>query len=55
MVALKRGTVAEFLVEAVDVADGLSNGRRSNYGGTLSLAVGARLYSSRSRVLATIV
>jgi uncharacterized protein YcgI (DUF1989 family) len=44
-----------FLVDAGDVADGLSNGRTFDYGGTLALSVGARLYSSRSRLMATIV
>jgi hypothetical protein len=44
-----------FFVDAVEVIDGLSNGRSFDYNGTLSLTVGARLYSSKSRVLATIV
>jgi uncharacterized protein YcgI (DUF1989 family) len=44
-----------FLADADDVADGLSNGRTFDYGGTLALSVGARLYSSRSRLMATIV
>jgi uncharacterized protein YcgI (DUF1989 family) len=44
-----------FLVDADDVADGLSNGRTFDYGGTLALSVGARLYSSCSRLMATIV
>ena len=56
VVDLEGSQVADvFLVDAGDVADGLSNGRTFDYGGTLSLTVGARLYSSRSRVLATIV
>jgi len=44
-----------FFVDAIDVIDGLSNGRSFDYNGTLSLTVGARLFSSKSRVLATIV
>src|SRR4026209_2031569 len=44
-----------FFVDAVDVTDGLSNSRSFDYNGTVSLTVGARLFSSRSRILATIV
>jgi uncharacterized protein YcgI (DUF1989 family) len=44
-----------FFVNAADVTDGLSNGRSFDYNGTISLTVGARLFSSRSRALATIV
>jgi len=44
-----------FLVDAVDLTDGLSNGRSFDYNGTIALTVGARLFSSRSRMLATIV
>ena len=44
-----------FFVDAVDVTDGLSNGRSFDYNGTVSLTVGATLFSSRSRTLATIV
>jgi uncharacterized protein YcgI (DUF1989 family) len=43
-----------FLVDAVDITDGLSNGRSFDYNGTVSLTVGATLYSSKSRPLATI-
>jgi uncharacterized protein YcgI (DUF1989 family) len=50
------GQVADvFFVDRADVTDGLSNGRTFDYGGTVSLTVGARLYSSRSKLLATIV
>jgi uncharacterized protein YcgI (DUF1989 family) len=44
-----------FFVDAVDVTDGLSNGRCFDYNGTVLLTVGARLFSRRSRTLATIV
>jgi uncharacterized protein YcgI (DUF1989 family) len=44
-----------FLVDCADPSDGLSNGRTFDYNGTVVLTVGARLYSSRSRLLATIV
>ena len=44
-----------FFVDAVDVTDGLSNGRSFDYNGTVLLTVGARLFSSKSRTLATIV
>jgi uncharacterized protein len=44
-----------FFVDAVDVIDGLSNGRSFDYNGTVLLTVGARLFSSRGRTLATIV
>jgi len=44
-----------FFVDAVDVIDGLSNGRSFDYNRTVLLTVGARLFSSRSRTLATIV
>jgi uncharacterized protein YcgI (DUF1989 family) len=44
-----------FFVDAVDVTDGLSNGRSFDYNGTVSLTVGATLFSSNSRSLATIV
>jgi uncharacterized protein len=44
-----------FFVDAADVTDGLSNGRSFDYNGTIMLSVGARLFSSRSRALATIV
>ena len=44
-----------FFVDAVDVTDGLSNGRSFDYNGTVLLTVGARLFSSKSRILATIV
>jgi len=44
-----------FLVDAADVADGLSNGRSFDYNDSILLSVGSRLYSSRSKVLATIV
>ena len=44
-----------FFVDAVDVIDGLSNGRSFDYNGTVLLTVGARLFSSRSQTLATIV
>jgi uncharacterized protein YcgI (DUF1989 family) len=37
------------------VTDGLSNGRSFDHNGTISLTVGATLFSSRSRILATIV
>jgi uncharacterized protein YcgI (DUF1989 family) len=56
VVDLEGSQVADvFLVDAGDVTDGLSNGRTFDYGGTLSLTTGARLYSSRSWLLATIV
>jgi uncharacterized protein YcgI (DUF1989 family) len=56
VVDLKGSQVADvFLVDAGDVADGLSNGRTFDYGGTVALTVGSELYSSRSRLLATIV
>ena len=42
-------------VDAVDVTDGLSNGRSFDYNGTVLLTVGATLFSSKSRSLATIV
>ena len=44
-----------FLVDAADVSDGLSNGRSFDYNDSILLSVGAKLYSSRSNVLATIV
>ena len=44
-----------FFVDAVDLIDGLSNGRSFDYNGTVLLTVGARLFSSRSQTLATIV
>jgi uncharacterized protein len=44
-----------FFVDAVDVTDGLSNGRSFDYNGAVLLTVGARLFSSKSRILATIV
>ena len=44
-----------FFVDAADVTDGLSNGRSFDYNGTISLTAGARLLSSESRTLATIV
>jgi uncharacterized protein len=44
-----------FFVDADEVTDGLSNGRSFDYNGTVSLSVGATLYSSRSRPLATII
>jgi uncharacterized protein YcgI (DUF1989 family) len=44
-----------FFVDAIDMSDGLSNGRSFDYNGTVSLTVGARLFSSRSRTLATIM
>jgi uncharacterized protein YcgI (DUF1989 family) len=44
-----------FFVDAVDVTDGLSNGRSFDYNGMISLTVGATLFSSRSRTLATII
>jgi uncharacterized protein YcgI (DUF1989 family) len=44
-----------FFVDAVDVIDGLSNGRSLDYNGPVLLTVGARLFSTRSRTLATIV
>jgi uncharacterized protein YcgI (DUF1989 family) len=44
-----------FFVDAVDVTDGLSNGRSFDYNGTISLTVGSTLFSSRSRTLATII
>jgi uncharacterized protein YcgI (DUF1989 family) len=44
-----------FAVAAADVADGLSNGRSFDYGGTIRLTTGSRLYSRRSRPLLTIV
>src|SRR5690242_13555100 len=44
-----------FAVAADDLEDGLSNGRTFDYGGTIRLSTGARLYSRRSRPLLTIV
>jgi len=44
-----------FLVDAADVSDGLSNGRSFDYNDSILLSVGATLYSSRSKALATIV
>ena len=44
-----------FFVDAHDVSDGLSSGRSFDYNGTVYLSVGATLFSSRSRTLATIV
>ena len=44
-----------FIVDGADVTDGLSNGRSFDYNGTISLTVGATLFSSRSRTLATII
>jgi uncharacterized protein len=44
-----------FIVDAADVTDGLSNGRSFDYNGTISLTVGATLFSSGSRTLATII
>lgn len=44
-----------FLVDAADVSDGLSNGRSFDYNGSILLSTGSTLYSSRSKVLATIV
>jgi uncharacterized protein YcgI (DUF1989 family) len=44
-----------FFVDAFDMVDGLSNGRSFDYNGTVSLTVGAKLFSTRSRTLATIV
>jgi uncharacterized protein len=44
-----------FLVDAADVSDGLSNGRSFDYNDRILLSVGAKLYSSRSKVLATII
>jgi uncharacterized protein len=56
VIDLEGSQVADvFLVDAGDPTDGLSNGRTFDYGGTLSLTAGAQLYSSRSRLLATIV
>ena len=56
VVDLEGSQVADiFLVDAADLTDGLSNGGTFDYGGRLSLTVGAELYSSRSRLLATIV
>jgi uncharacterized protein YcgI (DUF1989 family) len=50
------GQVADvFFVDRADLSDGLSNGRSFDYNGTISLTVGATLFSSRSRALATIV
>ena len=44
-----------FVVDAVDVTDGLSNGRSFDYNGTVLLTVGAKLFSMRSQTLATII
>jgi uncharacterized protein len=44
-----------FLVDAADVSDGLSNGRSFDYNDTIFLSLGSQLYSSRSKVLATII
>jgi uncharacterized protein YcgI (DUF1989 family) len=56
VVDLEGSQVADvFLVDAHDVSDGLSNGRTFDYGGTVALTVGSELYSSGSRLLATIV
>ena len=44
-----------FAVAADDPQDGLSNGRTFDYGGTIRLTTGSRLYSRRSRPLLTIV
>ena len=44
-----------FAVAADDLSDGLSNGRSFDYGGTIRLSTGSRLYSRRSRPLLTIV
>ena len=44
-----------FLVDAADVSDGLSNGRSFDYNDSIRLSVGATLYSSRSKPLATII
>jgi len=44
-----------FAVAADDLEDGLSNGRTFDYGGTIHLSTGSRLYSRRSRPLLTIV
>lgn len=43
-----------FIVDAADLNDGLSNGRSFDYNDSIALTVGAKLYSKRSRVLATI-
>jgi uncharacterized protein YcgI (DUF1989 family) len=44
-----------FAVAADDLADGLSNGRTFDYGGTVRLSTGSVLYSRRSRPLLRIV
>jgi uncharacterized protein len=44
-----------FAVAADDLADGLSNGRTFDYGGTVRLSAGSVLYSRRSRPLLRIV
>jgi uncharacterized protein YcgI (DUF1989 family) len=44
-----------FAVAADDPGDGLSNGRTFDYGGSIRLTTGSRLYSRRSRPLLTIV
>lgn len=44
-----------FAVAADDVADGQSNGRSFDYGGTIRLTAGSVLYSRRSRPLLRIV
>jgi uncharacterized protein YcgI (DUF1989 family) len=44
-----------FAVAADDLEDGLSNGRTFDYGGTIRLSTGSRLYSRRSRPLLRIV
>jgi uncharacterized protein YcgI (DUF1989 family) len=44
-----------FAVAADDPADGLSNGRTFDYGGTIRLSTGSVLYSRRSRPLLRIV
>lgn len=44
-----------FVVDAADPSDGLSNGRTFDYNGTVAMTAGSQLYSSRSRLLATIV
>jgi uncharacterized protein len=44
-----------FLVDAADVSDGLSNGRSFDYNGSILLSLGSKLYSSRSKLLATIL
>jgi uncharacterized protein len=44
-----------FAVAADDVADGQSNGRTFDYGGTIRLSTGSVLYSRRSRPLLKII